>query len=109
MVLVAFPELVEQYAPHFSEAFSAAGLVQFKRYISGLLVSENKTVEGINRLLVQESRGCIWKYLQDRMHSANRSRDGTGAYAFHQTVVVRDWRRERFDTGVYSPIQCTYT
>jgi hypothetical protein len=30
--------------------------VQFKRYISGLLVSENKTVEGINRLFVQESR-----------------------------------------------------
>jgi hypothetical protein len=30
--------------------------VQFQRYLSGLIVSENKTVEGINRLLVIESR-----------------------------------------------------
>ncbi len=49
--LVAFPEMVEHYAPHFAEA-----LIQFKRYISGLIVSENKTVDGINRLFVHESR-----------------------------------------------------
>jgi hypothetical protein len=30
--------------------------VEFQRYISGLVVSENKTVEGINRLFVFESR-----------------------------------------------------
>jgi hypothetical protein len=54
--LVAFPEMVEHYAPHFAEVFSAEGLIQFKRYISGLIVSENKTVEGINRLFVHESR-----------------------------------------------------
>lgn len=54
--LVAFPEMVEHYAPHFAEVFSAEALIQFKRYISGLIVSENKTVEGINRLFVQESR-----------------------------------------------------
>lgn len=54
--LVAFPEIVEHYAPHFAEVFSAEALIQFKRYISGLIVSENKTVEGINRLFVHESR-----------------------------------------------------
>lgn len=54
--LVAFPEMVEHYAPHFAEVFSAEALIQFKRYISGLIVSENKTVEGINRLFVHESR-----------------------------------------------------
>jgi hypothetical protein len=54
--LVAFPEVVEHYAPHFAEVFSAEALIQFKRYISGLIVSENKTVEGINRLFVHESR-----------------------------------------------------
>jgi len=54
--LVAFPEIVEYYAPHFAEVFSAEALIQFKRYISGLIVSENKTVEGINRLFVHESR-----------------------------------------------------
>lgn len=56
MPLVAFPELVEHYAPHFAEVFSAEALIQFKRYVSGLIVSENKTVEGINRLFVHESR-----------------------------------------------------
>lgn len=54
--LVEFPELVEQYGPQFEEVFSAAAYVEFKRYISGLIVSENKTVEGINRLMVVENR-----------------------------------------------------
>jgi len=54
--LVKFPELVQHYAPYFETVFSAEGFVQFERYISGLIVSENKTVEGINRLMVFESR-----------------------------------------------------
>mgnify|MGYP000720785978 CR=1 FL=1 len=54
--LVEFPELVQHYAPYFEEVFSAEAFIQFKRYISGLIVSENKTVDGINRLLVFESR-----------------------------------------------------
>lgn len=54
--LVAFPELVEHYAPFFADVFSTEALIEFKRYISGLLISENKTVEGINRLCVCESR-----------------------------------------------------
>lgn len=54
--LVAFPEMVEHYAPYFVEVFSAEAFIQFKRYISGLIVSENKTIEGINRLFIHESR-----------------------------------------------------
>lgn len=54
--LVEFPELVEHYAPHFADVFSPNAWVQFKRYLSGLIVSQNKTVEGINRLMVAESR-----------------------------------------------------
>jgi len=54
--LVEFPELVQHYAPYFETVFSAEAFVQFERYISGLIVSENKTVEGINRLMVFESR-----------------------------------------------------
>lgn len=54
--IVEFPEVVEHYAPHFQDVFSAEAYVEFKRYISGLIVSENKTVEGMNRLLVVESR-----------------------------------------------------
>jgi hypothetical protein len=54
--LVEYPEVVQRYAPYFKDVFSAEALVEFKRYISGLIVCENKTVEGINRLFVQESR-----------------------------------------------------
>jgi len=54
--LVEFPELVEHYAPFFEQVFSPEAFIEFKRYISGLIVSENKTVEGINRLFVHESR-----------------------------------------------------
>jgi hypothetical protein len=54
--LVEFPELVKHYAPHFERVFSPEAFVQVKRYISGLIVSENKTVDGINRLFVFESR-----------------------------------------------------
>ncbi|MGB9888016.1 MAG: transposase, partial [Moorellales bacterium] len=54
--LVEFPEIVQHYAPHFQSVFSAEAYVQFQRYLSGLLVSENKTVDGINRLFVVEKR-----------------------------------------------------
>jgi len=54
--LVDFPELVQYYAPTFESVFSADAFVEFKRYISGLIVSENKTVQGINRLFIHESR-----------------------------------------------------
>jgi hypothetical protein len=54
--LVEFPKIVQHYAPFFGGVFSAEAFIEFERYISGLLVSENKTVEGINRLFVVESR-----------------------------------------------------
>lgn len=54
--LVEFPELVQHYAVFFQEVFSPEAFIEFQRYISGLIVSENKTVEGINRLFVVESR-----------------------------------------------------
>jgi hypothetical protein len=54
--LIEFPELVRHYVPYFAEVFSAEAFIQFERYISGLIVLENKTVDGINRLFVSESR-----------------------------------------------------
>lgn len=43
-----FPVLVRHHTPHFAGVFSPEALVQFERYRSGLMVSENKTVECIN-------------------------------------------------------------
>lgn len=54
--LVEFPELVQHYAPYFKDVFSAEAFIEFQRYTSGLIVSENKTIDGINRLFVIESR-----------------------------------------------------
>jgi hypothetical protein len=54
--LVEFPEIVQHYAPYFENVFLPDAFIEFQRYISGLIVSENKTVDGINRLFVFESR-----------------------------------------------------
>ena len=54
--ITQFPMLVEQYASFYQPIFSEEGLVQFKRYITGLLVGENKTIAGINQLFVTEER-----------------------------------------------------
>lgn len=54
--LVETPEIVSHYAPFFVSVFSEEAFEQFKRYVSGLIVSENKTVEGINRIFVIDVR-----------------------------------------------------
>ncbi len=54
--IVELPEIVRHYTPFFEPVFSDEALIQFQRYLSGLIVSENKTVDGINRFLVHESR-----------------------------------------------------
>jgi hypothetical protein len=55
-VLVKFPCIVERYCPEFESLFSPEGYRYFRRYLSGVLVSDNKTLEGINRLFVTERR-----------------------------------------------------
>ena len=54
--LFDIPEIVQHYAGHFKEVFSEKAFLQFQRYVSGLIVSQNKTVEGINRLFVLDTR-----------------------------------------------------
>jgi len=54
--LVELSAIVQHYAPWFETVFSPEAWVQFQRYLSGLIISENKTVDGINRLFVLDSR-----------------------------------------------------
>ena len=54
--LVEIPELVRHYAPWFASVFSPEAFAQFQRYVSGLILSENKTVDGINRMFVIDGR-----------------------------------------------------
>jgi DDE superfamily endonuclease len=44
--------LVEEYSSYFSQVLTKYELAQFKRYTSGLLLNENKTIESINRLFI---------------------------------------------------------
>lgn len=54
--IIELPEIVSHYAKWFEATFSEEALIQFQRYLSGLILSENKTVEGINRIVVYENR-----------------------------------------------------
>jgi len=56
--VVETPEIVQHYAPFFESVFSPKAFEEFKfkRYVSGLIMSENKTVEGINRIFVIDVR-----------------------------------------------------
>ncbi|MEM6697970.1 MAG: hypothetical protein AAF599_06215, partial [Bacteroidota bacterium] len=54
MPLVSIPAVVVHYTSHFRSVFTDTDFDHFQRYLSGLIVSENKTIEGMNRLFVLE-------------------------------------------------------
>lgn len=54
--VVEIPDLVQHDAPFFASVFSAQAFEPFQRDIRGLIVWENNTVDGINRLLVLKVR-----------------------------------------------------
>ncbi len=54
--LLEIPPIVQHYAPYFRPVFSEAAFRHFQCYVSGLMVSQNKTIEAINRLFVQDPR-----------------------------------------------------
>ena len=56
MVVLDFPSIVKKYAPVFEKCFSAEGYAHFKKAVSGFLISENKTLEAINRQFINS--GC---------------------------------------------------
>jgi len=54
--IVKIPDIIEHFAPHFEDLFTSSEYEGFKRYVSGLIISENKTVEAINRHFVIQPR-----------------------------------------------------
>ena len=52
-VVAEIPKDLEKALGAFRRHFGAPAFEHFKRYILGLIVSENLTVEGINRIFVQ--------------------------------------------------------
>lgn len=56
MVLIDFPSIVKKYAPEFESCFSKEGYEHFQKALSGFIISNNKTLEAINRLFVLSPR-----------------------------------------------------
>lgn len=56
MLLVDFPSIVKKYAPFFKVCFSEAHYEHFKKAVSGFMISDNKTLEGMNRIFVNDSK-----------------------------------------------------
>ncbi len=72
--IVEMPLLVQHYASWFTSVFTPKAFVQFQRYVSGLILSENKTVDGINRIVVVESRhqSTLNRLLRDSRFSVEK-------------------------------------
>lgn len=54
--LIEIPTIVQHYAHWFEPVFSEQAMIQFQRYVSGLLAADNKTVDGINNAVLAEPR-----------------------------------------------------
>jgi DDE superfamily endonuclease len=54
--LVETPPFVNKYAKGYQDLFSSEQFEHFKRYLTGLFVSENKTIQAINGLFVVQTR-----------------------------------------------------
>ncbi len=77
--LVEVPELVSHYAPFIEPVFSEPAFEHFQRYVSGLILSGNKTVDGINRIFAIDTRNqsSLNRWLNDSPFSLselNRAR-----------------------------------
>ena len=101
--IVQIPQVVEHFAPHFKSVFrDESAYLSFQRYLSGLIVSENKTVQAINRHFVVQVRHQVtlnrfltdWSY---EWQSLNKTR-----LAFLQKHPQTCFKTERGNRGVLS-------
>ena len=54
--ITRIPKLVEHYSSAFESLFRPESFMYFQRYLTGLILSENKTVEAMNRFYVVSPR-----------------------------------------------------
>ena len=100
MLMVDFPSIVKKYAPHFEHCFSPEGFEHFKKAVSGFIVSDNKTLEAINRMFVHSPRhqASFNKFFNRQnfdLEQVNRVRldmlqGGTGTCFKHKGVLSVD-------------------
>jgi hypothetical protein len=55
LLLVEIPPPVKKYAEGYQDLFSPDRVEHFNHYLTGLFVSENKTIKAINAILVMDA------------------------------------------------------
>ena len=92
--LLNFPLLIDQYGSYFEDLFTAGEYGQFRRYLSGLLLSENKTVEGMNRLFVRQpqNQSSLNRFLTASSYDIAQVNE-------RRLSWLQDCRRTRFKQG----------
>lgn len=78
-ILVSFPSIVEKYSAYFQSCLSEKELLHFKKAVSGYILSENKTISGINGMFMfhQCDQSTFNRFFNDEaldLHSINESR-----------------------------------
>lgn len=73
--IIDFPNIVKQFGDSFKDVFSFHQLRRFKQYVTGLITSKNKTIEGITSNLV----------------------DGTDQSSMNRFLTEYDWDTEELN------------
>ena len=101
--VVKVPEIVSRYAPYFEDVFTAGEYNHFQKYLTGLLLSENKTITSINSLCVLDlkNQSSLNRFLTDskyeifdlqsrRLNFLNQSEDCKFKTGKHNGVLMLD-------------------
>lgn len=110
---VEIPPFVKKYAQGYQDLFSPEQFEHFRRYLTGLLASENKTIQAINGAFVVESRNqsSLNRFLTEYPWSAAQvnerrlellRKDPATAPKKHAVLIVDDTHNEKF--GEHFPL-----
>jgi hypothetical protein len=113
MPLVEIPPFVSQYAQHYQDLFSPEQFEHFQRYLSGLFVSDNKTIQAINGLFVVHTRNqsslnrfltaYVWSSTEVNARRLQRLRqDPATCPKRHAVLILDDTHNEKY--GKHFPL-----
>lgn len=101
--IVEIPTLVSHYASYYRDLFTEAGYAHFQRYLSGLLVCENKTVSQINQAFIVEPRdqSTLNRFLtQGRYEVSALNERRLSQLQAHPDTCMRDKGKSRGVLGI---------
>jgi DDE superfamily endonuclease len=111
--LVEIPPFVKKYAEGYQDLFSPEQFEHFRRYLTGLLVSENKTIQAINGAFVVEvkNQSSLNRFFTEYLWSATAvnerrlellRKDAATTPKKHAVLIIDDTHNEKF--GEHFPL-----